>query len=375
MQHAFRAWYDRLPFADSFQHTQAQLLQTTLLILASMILAAVPIMLLAASAADRVVGLVTIALLELLLVGALAVLRRGRLRLAVLLTVLSLLLLLGANMVPIGIRGSRAVFTLAAVPLVLAGLLGGRRLALVSSALLVAMVLGIAWLEQAGSGLVGFSGDVFDIRQVCLIFALGISLLALLVGRFGSAFALSLRQVRQREHELEALQSELEQQVAERTLALQRALADVQQRKAALGQTLADLQASEATVSKLSAPVIPVLPGVLVVPLIGSLDAERSTSLRSKVLGAISDLRAGSLIIDVTGVVVVDEAVAEAVLSTAAACRLLGAQVWLVGVRPEVAQTITALQIGLDDIQTQATLQEAVQALLRRDGWVQRLKV
>ena len=364
-------WYSRLPYTDPFQRAQAQLLQAILFILMMVLLAGVPVSLTATTLIERTVSSVLLVALVLILGSALILLRRGQQHRAAQLTVFSLALLLLLTTIPTGIEDSRAVFMQFAVPLVLAGLLCDRRTLLAVCVFLISAVIGIARLESSGSPLVRFAPAGFNPLLTTASFVLTVVVLALLVERFGTAFLQALWQARQRESDLEALRGGLERQVIERTDALQQALGEVEQREQALTETLANLRASEATVTALSAPVIPVLPGVLVVPVIGTLDAGRSEMLRSKVLEAINDLRASSLIIDITGVVVVDEAVAEAVLSTAAACRLLGARVWLVGVRPEVAQTITALQMDMGDIQTQATLQEAVRTLLQRDGWRQ----
>jgi len=364
-------WYSRLPYTDPFQRAQAQLLQAILSILMAVLLAAVPVSLTATTLTERVSSSSLLVALVLILGGALILLRRGQQQRAAQLTVFSIALLLLLTTIPTGIVDSRAVFMQLAVPLVLAGLLCDRRTLAGVAVFLIVAVVGIAWLEASGSRLVRFAPSGFNPLLTTASFVLTVIVLALLVERFGTAFFKTLGQARQRQSELEALRGGLERQVIERTDALRQALGEVEQREQTLSETLANLRASEATVTALSAPVIPVLPGVLVVPVIGTLDSVRSEVLRTKVLEAINDLRASSLIIDITGVVVVDEAVAEAVLSTAAACRLLGARVWLVGVRPEVAQTITTLQMDLGGIQTQATLQEAVQALLQRDGWRQ----
>jgi anti-anti-sigma factor len=364
-------WYSRLPYTDPFQRAQAQLLQAILFILMAVLLAAVPVSLTATTLIERVSSSSLLVALVLILGSALILLRRGQQQRAAQLTVFSIALLLLLTTIPTGIVDSRAVFMQLAVPLVLAGLLCDRRTLAGVAVFLIVAVVAIAWLEASGSRFVRFAPSGFNPLLTTASFVLTVIVLALLVERFGTAFLTSLGQARQRQSELEALRGGLERQVIERTDALRQALDEVEQREQTLSETLANLRSSEATVTALSAPVIPVLPGVLVVPVIGTLDAVRSEVLRSKVLEAINDLRASSLIIDITGVVVVDEAVAEAVLSTAAACRLLGARVWLVGVRPEVAQTITTLQMDLGGIQTQATLQEAVQALLQRDGWRQ----
>jgi anti-anti-sigma factor len=201
-------------------------------------------------------------------------------------------------------------------------------------------------------------------------FVVAAGVLALLIGRFGQALQTALWQARSREQELDALRISLEQQVDERTAELRQALQDVEQREATLARTLAELRASEAAVRELSAPVIPLLPGVLAAPLIGALDSARAKVLTENVLGAIERTGAHHVIFDITGVPVVDTNVARVLLNTAAAARLLGTSAALVGVRPEVAETIITLGIDFAAIAMYPTLQEAVVALLaQRHGY------
>ncbi len=144
---------------------------------------------------------------------------------------------------------------------------------------------------------------------------------------------------------------------------LQQALDTIAEREQTLASALVELQASTATIRALSAPILPVLPGVLVAPLIGAIDHERATIFASKLLQEIERQRARAVIFDVTGVAIIDAQVAEALLATAAAARLLGAQVALAGLRPEIAQTLVALNLTLTDMTPFANLQDAVHAL------------
>lgn len=158
------------------------------------------------------------------------------------------------------------------------------------------------------------------------------------------------------------MRDSLEATVNERTAGLQEALRTVEQREAQLQQVLADLQASQATIRELSAPVLPVLPGVLIAPLVGAIDESRATVFVTNVLRAVERERAQQVIFDVTGVPLIDTQVARMILQAADAVRLLGAQVILVGIRPEVAQTVVGLGVALD-MKTYADLQQAIHAL------------
>jgi anti-anti-sigma regulatory factor len=201
-------------------------------------------------------------------------------------------------------------------------------------------------------------------------FILLIGVFSLFLDRFGDSLRQALLAARAREHELEQLHASLEQTVAERTAALQQALCDGERREADLCQTLADLRVSQATVRALSAPIIPVLPGVLVAPLIGDLGDERMCTLTQNVLSAIERQRARHIIFDITGVPLLDTNVAQALLQAARAARLLGAHVLLVGMRPEVAQTMVALGVTFGSLTTYADLREAISTLLHHDGMI-----
>ncbi|MEM8533388.1 MAG: STAS domain-containing protein [Chloroflexota bacterium] len=166
-----------------------------------------------------------------------------------------------------------------------------------------------------------------------------------------------------REQELEEVQKTQETLIAERTASLQEALQTVERREAALEQTVTDLQTSQDMVRELSAPIIPVLQGVLVAPLIGSIDSIRATTFQTNVLEMVEAWKAHSVIIDITGVPVVDTHVSQVLLETTDAVRMLGATVSLVGVRPEVAQTIVGLGVDLSAIPSYPDLQAAVQNL------------
>lgn len=155
------------------------------------------------------------------------------------------------------------------------------------------------------------------------------------------------------------------QQSQQQAQELQVAFQMVADRETELTRILSELRTAETTVRDLSAPVIPVLPGVLVAPLVGTIDNERATLFSSNVLAAIERERARTVVLDVTGVPIIDTAVAQVLIQTSSAVRLLGARVLLVGIRPEVAQTLVALNVDLSAIATYANLQSAIQAMLK----------
>lgn len=166
-----------------------------------------------------------------------------------------------------------------------------------------------------------------------------------------------------REQALEQTQLRQEEVIAERTAELRAALQAIEEREAQLNTTVNELRQSESTIRDLSTPVLSVLPGVLVAPMIGALDTERTQLLSDQVLHRAEQQHARAVIFDVTGVPLIDTNVAQLLMRLASAVRLLGATTLLVGIRPEIAQTIVALNIDLLSIKVYASLQEAVGAL------------
>ncbi|MFE6128725.1 STAS domain-containing protein [Streptomyces sp. NPDC056437] len=119
---------------------------------------------------------------------------------------------------------------------------------------------------------------------------------------------------------------------------------------------------------ELSTPVVKLWDGVIAVPLVGTLDSARTQVVMEKLLQALVDTGSEQAIIDITGVPAVDTQVAQHLLKTIVAARLMGAECTVSGVRPQIAQTIVALGIEFGDIVTKATLADALKLALRKSG-------
>jgi rsbT co-antagonist protein RsbR len=115
------------------------------------------------------------------------------------------------------------------------------------------------------------------------------------------------------------------------------------------------------TIQEMSVPVVPVMEGIIVLPLVGTIDSKRAGRVVEALLAGIGAHRAQVALVDITGVPVVDTQVAQLLMEATTAARLLGTQVVLVGIRPEVAQTIVGLGIDLAEIVTRADLQGGVE--------------
>jgi rsbT co-antagonist protein RsbR len=119
---------------------------------------------------------------------------------------------------------------------------------------------------------------------------------------------------------------------------------------------------------ELSTPVVTLWDGVLALPLIGTLDSARTQVVMESLLGKIVETGSGIAIIDITGVPTVDTLVAQHLLKTVAAARLMGAECIISGIRPQIAQTIVHLGVELNDVVTKATLADALAVALDRLG-------
>jgi rsbT co-antagonist protein RsbR len=119
---------------------------------------------------------------------------------------------------------------------------------------------------------------------------------------------------------------------------------------------------------ELSTPVVQLWDGILALPLIGTLDSARTQVVMESLLQAIVDTGSSIAIIDITGVPVVDTLVAQHLLKTVAAARLMGADCIISGIRPQIAQTIVHLGVEINDVVTKATLSDAFGLALKRLG-------
>jgi rsbT co-antagonist protein RsbR len=119
---------------------------------------------------------------------------------------------------------------------------------------------------------------------------------------------------------------------------------------------------------ELSTPVVKLWDGILALPLIGTLDSARTQVVMESLLQRIVETGAEIAIVDITGVPTVDTLVAQHLIKTVTAARLMGADCIISGIRPQIAQTIVHLGVNLSDITTKASLADAFAVALRRAG-------
>ncbi|MBT2737950.1 STAS domain-containing protein [Bacillus sp. ISL-7] len=115
---------------------------------------------------------------------------------------------------------------------------------------------------------------------------------------------------------------------------------------------------------ELSAPLIPIFDNITIMPLVGTIDTERAKSIMENLLQGVVKHHAQVVLIDITGVPVVDTMVAHHIIQASEAVRLVGAKCIIVGIRPEIAQTIVNLGINLTQVMTKNSLQKGIEAAL-----------
>lgn len=199
-------------------------------------------------------------------------------------------------------------------------------------------------------------GQMFEISSLTSITCMVLFLL----WQFSSRLTETMSQMREANAALQKAQTGLEMQVTERTAALKDALAEVEARATEQERLLAENEQQRHTIRELSVPVLPISNDSLVMPLVGALDTARLQQINEQALHALERSGARHLFLDITGVPVIDSEVAEGVVTVVQAARLLGAEVVLVGIRPEVAQAIVGLGINLQSIRTASNLQSAL---------------
>ena len=163
------------------------------------------------------------------------------------------------------------------------------------------------------------------------------------------------------------------QELTERYQRLQQELVEHEQKERALHLAKEEharlqeeiIRVQAATLDQLSTPLIPISDTVVVMPLIGTMDARRTEQVLETLLQGLSDSQADIAILDITGVGVVDTQVAQGLIRAAQAAQLLGARVVLTGIRPEIAQTLVGLGIDLSTIVTHSTLQNGIASVMK----------
>ncbi|WP_437551657.1 response regulator [Sorangium sp. So ce367] len=172
-------------------------------------------------------------------------------------------------------------------------------------------------------------------------------------------------EVARQTEELRQTNERLQRELVERARA-EEERARAEEERAALQAEVIDAQS--ARLAELSTPLIPITDHIMVMPLIGTIDSARAEQALEAALNGVQTNRAKVVIIDVTGVTVLDSAVASTLMSTATALRLLGSKTVITGIRAELAQTLIDLGVDLGAVVTKGTLQSGIGYALRQAG-------
>lgn len=159
----------------------------------------------------------------------------------------------------------------------------------------------------------------------------------------------------------------LEQRVHERTRELQAALEAQERQSRELQEALTSRQSLSEQISALSMPLIPVTSDVLIVPLVGTITRQRLRDGSQRLLQQITGSKARTVMLDVTGLAVIDDEVALELIRLAAAVQLLGAKLMIAGIRPEIAQSLVSLGIQFEHLETSATLEQGLSKLMSQN--------
>lgn len=161
---------------------------------------------------------------------------------------------------------------------------------------------------------------------------------------------------------LEAALNIYNQELAAARAQNERYIGELEHSKRELQEQLATIARQQLAIHELSSPIAEVWEDILLLPVIGALDSQRALEMTEKLLDRIKQSRSRCVIIDITGVEVVDTSTAASVLKMTRAARLLGAVCVLTGVRPEIARTMVQLNIEVEGIRTLRTLKDGLRA-------------
>jgi rsbT co-antagonist protein RsbR len=238
---------------------------------------------------------------------------------------------------------------------------------------------GIDWTRMSITGIAGFAAGlmVIGLLLVQLIIVRPVSSLstaaeAVIAGNHAVQVAVTSQdEIGTLQHAFNSMISTLAQQqqdLREQVTNANEARSTAEEARATIAEQLDTILQQRALIREMDIPVIPVSDATLVIPLVGNLDHERINNLAQRALAAVAKQHVRLLALDVTGTMIFDEVVARGLVEVVQSVRLLGAEAILVGVRPELAQTIIQLGFDLSGMRTFSTLQSALTLGVRGPG-------
>jgi len=145
---------------------------------------------------------------------------------------------------------------------------------------------------------------------------------------------------------------------------LEKALVDMEASRNELAAKLVTIEEQRVTIRELSNPILDVWDGIVMLPVVGALDTERAAEMNERLLERIVETRARAVIIDITGVEVVDTATADHLVRLARASKMLGAECVLTGIGPNIASMLVSIGADLGGVRTLRTLRDGLRACL-----------
>lgn len=356
---SFFAWLTQIQSSNEDDLRRGRTTVIVALVMIGLAVLAIPISLLSDTALS---GVIIIAIGITAYLSTIAVTRLGRVNLGGFMLITFIIMPILA---PIVIAASPTSPLTSPFYLILALLVAGLTLrpALIWVVLAINIVgLFIAW-NIAGITLFANAQET-SLETAAVFLQIGAALFTFVGGKITDNALQEARRLREEARQsaarLAELNASLETQVAQRTAALQTALRDLELRAAEQARLLAENEQQRQAIRELSVPVLPVRDTTLVMPLIGAIDTARLSDMQEHALEQIEQTGARELLIDVTGVPVIDTQVAKGLIQLVDAARLMGTRVMLAGIRPEVAQTLVSLGVDLSSIRTFSTLQAAL---------------
>lgn len=256
-----------------------------------------------------------------------------------------------------GVTRSGGLLFVYSLPLTIMGIVWGRKgLMLFGGASMLTVGI-LALLEYTDS----FSSTMSleEPSEIFLTFLLPFLLLFLILERSHTSARRALLAGIERSKHLAEIQESLDKQIIERSQHLESTLARVHEQEQELQERLQELEHARKDLQERS-PILPVMPGLLVVPLVGELSAARAQQLHQQVLQRCHQERAQIAIFDLTGLASLDQAACQALRELALAIQMIGARFAMAGLRADIVDTLIANDIDRQNIEIYASLQEAL---------------
>jgi rsbT co-antagonist protein RsbR len=157
-------------------------------------------------------------------------------------------------------------------------------------------------------------------------------------------------------------------EMAQAKTALERALAEMEASRNELQAKLLTIDQQRLTIRELSTPILDLWEGVLTLPVVGIVDTQRAMEMTERLLGRVVETGARAVILDITGVEVVDTSTADHLVRLTRAAGLLGTKCIVTGIGPNVARTLVAMGVDLSGVRTLRTLRDGLRACLDEDN-------